>query len=93
MHIVWAAMGQGDDPRDQQAHLFGPFWAVVGPEGDSAHGEWVWAIYEVGAADDPVAEGFAYHELDAKDAVLQWARPRAPRTFGRRIRSFRRRMA
>lgn len=85
-------MGRGGDPRDQQAHLFGPYSATVGPEGDSAHGDWVWAVFEDGAR-EPVAEGFGYDEIDAKRAVVEWTRPRAPRTLGRRLRSLRRRLS
>lgn len=84
-------MGQGGDPLDQQAHLFGSFWATVGPEGDAVHGQWAWAVYDTSRKADPVAEGFAFDEGDAKRAVGEWARPRAPRTLGRRLRAWRRR--
>ena len=84
-------MSRGGDPRDQQARLFGPYSATVGPEGDSAHGEWVWAVYKDARPPQPVAEGFGYDEADAKRAVVEWARPRAPRTLGRRLRALRRR--
>jgi len=90
VHLVWEAMGQGNDPRDEQAHLFGPYWATVGPEGDAAHGQWAWAIFDTGRIDVPVAEGFAYDDHDAKQTVAAWARRRAPRTLGRRLRAFRR---
>ena len=92
LRFVWEAMGRGGDPRDQQAHLFGPYWATVGPEGDAVHGQWVWAVFRMDGREEVVAEGFAFNELDAKHAVVEWARPRAPRTLGRRIRSLRRRL-
>lgn len=84
-------MGQGT-PGDQQAHLFGPFWATVGPEGDAVHGQWAWAVYDTSRDGDPVAEGFGVDEADAKRGVSDWARPRAPRTLRRRLRSLRRRI-
>jgi len=94
LRIEWGAMGQGYDPRDQQARLFGPYWATVGPEGDAVHGQWVWAVFDTSSAgSEPVAEGFGITESDAKHAVVEWARPRAPRTLRRRWRAFRRRMA
>lgn len=89
-------MGPGGHPRDQQAHLFGPYWATVGPEGDAAHGEWVWAVFRVerdGARGEPLIEGFGRDEVDAKRAVVEWARPRAPRTLRRRFRSLVRRLS
>ena len=85
-------MGRSGDPRDRQAHLFGSFWATVGPEGDAAHGQWAWAVFDTTRDGDPVAEGFAFDEIDAERAVVEWARPRAPRTLGRRLRSLRRRL-
>ncbi|MBM3658641.1 MAG: hypothetical protein FJW95_03965, partial [Actinobacteria bacterium] len=90
MRINWDAMGQGYDPRDQQARLFGPYWATVGPEGDAVHGQWAWAVFDTSRGSDPVAVGFGVSEADAKDAVVDWARPRAPRTLRRRLRALRR---
>lgn len=86
-------MGQGYDPRDQQARLFGPYWATVGPEGDAVHGQWAWAVFDTSRGSEPVAEGFGISEADAKHAVVEWARPRAPRTLRRRLRAWRRRIA
>jgi len=85
-------MERGRDPLDQQAHLFGSYWATVGPEGDAVHGQWVWAVFDTSQRPVPVAEGFGFDEADAKAAVVDWARPRAPRTVGRRLRSLRRRI-
>ena len=92
MRIVWGTMGRDGHPLDQQAHLFGSYWATVGPEGDAAHGQWAWAVFDTAHREDPVAEGFAFDEVDAKRAVVEWTRPRAPRTIGRRLRALRRRL-
>lgn len=92
LRIVWKT-ARGGDPRGQQAHLFGPYWAAVGPEGDAVHGQWQWAVYRSPDWDEPVAEGFGFDEADAKRAVVEWTRPRAPRTLRRRFRSLRRRLS
>jgi hypothetical protein len=92
VRIRWRAMGQGLDPREQQAHLLGPYCATVGPEGDAAHGEWARAVFDTERSREPVAEGFAFDQVDAKRAVVEWARPRAPRTLRRRLRSLKRRL-
>lgn len=94
MRIEWGATDAGEGGPDQQAHLFGPYWATVGPRGDAVHGRWTWAVLD--AADptggEVLAAGFAYNEADAKRAVTEWARPRAPRSLRRRLRSLRRRI-
>lgn len=92
MRIVWVALGPDGDPGDEQARLFGPYRAVVGQKGDPAHGRWAWAVYRDGAPGEPVAQGFGYDDADAKEAVLDWARPRAPRTLARRLRALRHRL-
>ena len=79
-------MGHTADPRDQQAHLFGPYRAGIGPDSRAGPGRWSWTVFREQDPDEPVALGVAYDEGDAKNAVLDWARPRAPRTLKQRLR-------
>lgn len=79
-------MGPAGEPRDQQTHLFGPYWATVGPDDHAGRDGWSWAVYRATDLRESVAMGYAYDERDAKKAVLDWARPRAPRSLTRRLR-------
>jgi hypothetical protein len=85
VHLVWETVRGTAGTPHQEASLFGPYSAAIGPRGGGR--AWWWAVYHVRTTDGPVAEGFAYDERDAKAAVEQWARPRAPRSLRRRLRS------
>ncbi|GMU78646.1 MAG: hypothetical protein AMXMBFR46_14410 [Acidimicrobiia bacterium] len=83
MQLAWKAGHDGDPAR--WTELFGPYRAVIRP--DARHGGWAWAVYHFRNVDDPVVTGLAYDERDARHAVAEWARPRAPRFLRRRLRS------
>lgn len=68
MTLTWQSQDHGDEPRDQQADLHGPYWAEVGP--DSRY-PWSWGVMDADNA--VVIEGYASTEEDAKAAVEQWA--------------------
>jgi hypothetical protein len=89
VRIAWEATGHAREPRGQRALLFRPYAAEIGPERRNDHGGWWWAVYRL-PSKEPAAEGFAYDEQDAKQAVVEWAQPRAPRTLKRRLRAFKR---
>jgi len=85
VHLVWQTIRGTAGRQHLQARLFGPYWATIGPD---RHGHaWGWAVYHFRDEGEPVAEGFAYDERDAKNAVYEWVRPRAPRSLSRRLRS------
>lgn len=85
MHLVWRTARGAEGTEFLQADLFGPYRATIGP--DSRHRAWWWAVYHSRDEHEPVTEGFAYDERDAKTAVYDWVRPRAPRSLSRRLRS------
>ena len=85
MRIVWRSTGSGG-PGGEEAHLFGPYSATITHTGDARHGEWRWSVRNAGNGDDAIVLGFATSCHDAEQAVVEWAAPRAPRSWRRRLR-------
>jgi len=90
VRIVWRPLRGSGAPGGEQAHLFGPYWATVARTGDVNRGEWSWNVVDVGNENEAKALGYGINRHDAKRAVLDWAAPRAPRSWRRRLRVLRR---
>jgi hypothetical protein len=69
MYLNWMSSNHDDEPRDQQADLFSPYWAEVGPS--FPEGLWTWSIIE-SPNGDVVAGCDVPSEAAAKEAVEQW---------------------
>ena len=72
--VEWVDSYHDDEPRDQQADLFGPYWASIGPDVRRDPEGWSWTILHFDADNVEVASGFADDERSAKRAVKRAAR-------------------